>query len=295
MYISKLVRVAMNYLNRGLPQQYTTPFRILREESDTLNFASIIIPTRDRIDLLRPCVESIERNSASFPHEVIIVDNGSQYDETLRYLEELKEKGLRLIRSDEAFNFSKLINLGSSLAKGDFFIFLNNDTFINDPRWIQKLRDPLLDDNVGVVGPVLKFADGTVQHAGIAWGFNGLAGHPFRFQAASELLKKSRGESLMEVSGITFACAAATKRTFDVLSGLDPRFPVGLNDVDFCFRAAKIGKRNLINLKLEITHFESQSRNHPLKSIRGIIQAIRDISIFLWAHPDFPEVDDFIS
>ena len=141
-------------------------------------FVSIIIPTRDRIDLLAPCVESIYRtNHGTF--EVIIIDNGSEAPETMRWLAAAASRWqtCRVVAMPEPFNWSRLNNLGMREASGDVFLFLNNDTEAMHDDWVDRLADVALRADVGAAGGLLLYPDGTIQHAGVVTGFGGCADH----------------------------------------------------------------------------------------------------------------------
>lgn len=141
---------------------------------------SIIIPTRDGLDLLQPCIESIVAGSSWQHFEIIILDNGSSEPATLQYLREApaRDQRIRVVRADIPFNWSRLNNIGAAEARGDMLVFLNNDTLVISADWLERLAGYALLPDVGLVGGLLLFEDGTIQHSGVVVGMGGWADHP---------------------------------------------------------------------------------------------------------------------
>lgn len=224
---------------------------------------SIIVPTRDRIDLLRPCLASIELKTR-YPKdrlEIVIVDNGSRHAETLRYLKRESERGaIRLLRDAGEFNYARLNNLGARHAKGEILIFLNNDTLIDDPDWLKLIVGQVMQRDVAVVGAKLLYPDRTVQFGGTILGIQGAAGHAHVGLAEDDGGYGGRATTTHEVSAVTGACLAIRREIFDELGGLDPALAVACNDVLLCAEALKRGYRNLYLARPIIIHFESKSR-----------------------------------
>jgi GT2 family glycosyltransferase len=237
---------------------------------------SIIIPTRDKPDLLSKCVDSV-RNMTKYPnYEIIIVNNMSSESTTLSLLANYGEHGITVLDFAEPFNYSKICNFAAANASGQFICFLNNDTEVLYENWLSSMVDHAIQDTTGVVGAVLTYPDGSIQHMGIALGYTGVAGHPGRGNTPAEILPSS----CYEVSGVTFACAVVSKTKFQEIGGLDESFPFGYNDVDFCVRSAKAGYKNIICLEARSTHSESQTRKKTL-TFTGAIQAFKDVMAFL--------------
>jgi GT2 family glycosyltransferase len=237
---------------------------------------SIIIPTRDKPELLSKCVDSI-RNKTKYPnYEIIIVNNLSSEKTTLSLLETYRENGLTVLDFAQPFNYSKICNFASASASGHFLCFLNNDTEVIAENWLMSMVDHANQDDAGVVGAVLTYPDGSIQHMGIALGYTGVAGHPGRGRNPTETLP----DSCYEVSGVTFACAVVSKSKFQKIGGLDESFPVGFNDVDFCVRITNAGFKNVVCLDSRLTHSESQTRKRTL-TLTGAVQAAKDVFAFL--------------
>ena len=223
---------------------------------------SIIIPTRDRIDLLAPCIEGIHAtNQGSF--ECIIIDNGSVAPETKRWLAAARARfpALKVLEAQEPFNWSRLNNQGMRHAEGDVFLFLNNDTEAACEGWIDRLADVALRPDVGAVGGLLLYPDGLIQHAGVVTGFGGCADHIYVGT------HPDAGEHMFvpptvprNVSAVTGACLAVARGTVDAIGGFDEGYRVVGSDVEFCIRAMHAGRRNVYLPDVRLLHHESQSR-----------------------------------
>jgi GT2 family glycosyltransferase len=226
-------------------------------------------------------------------YEIIVVDNGSKLQETAEYLTQIRGKGIRILREDYAFNFSKLINAGVSASKGDIIVVLNNDTTVISGDWLERLVAHLSDSEIGVVGALLLDGAGLVQHAGIAFGMRGLATHAFRGEQIDVIQNYFGSASSQIVSAVTFACAAFRRSLHSELGGLDESLPIGLNDVDFCLRAEKLGKNNVVDFHTVLRHLESRSRPHPTESLKGVVESIAAVFTFIRIHKDYPTSDPF--
>jgi len=225
---------------------------------------SIIIPTRDRLDLLRPCVDSILRVTSWRNFELIILDNGSSDPEILEYLSEITNSDIRtkVVPADMPFNWSRLNNLGAKVAEGDVFVFLNNDTKVITPEWLQILAGYANLPDVGTVGALLLFEDGTIQHCGTVVGMGGWADHVFRMQPplhsgvgpfVSPVLTRN-------VLAVTGACMAISREKFEQLGGFDEEFMVCGSDVELGLRAYHKGWYSVMCAEVRLTHFESKTR-----------------------------------
>ena len=219
---------------------------------------TIIIPTRDRVDMLRRCVESIRKKSSYKNYEILIVDNGSQEQETLDYLSSLNG---RVIRYPQKFNFAKIINTAAREAAGsDALIFLNNDTEVISADWIEAMLEHGQRPEVAAVGARLVYPDGRMQHEGIIIGLG----------TGSALNVDHRGyfglgECIRNFTAVTGACMLVRPSVFWELGGFDERLRVAFNDVDFCLRAREKGYRVVYTPFAALYHYESATRGslHP--------------------------------
>jgi GT2 family glycosyltransferase len=242
---------------------------------------SMIIPTRDKSDLVRSCLMTVKKTTADLDIELVIVDNDSIEPESKELFEELKSQGAVVAKYPGSFNYSAICNLAAQHATGEYLCFLNNDTEVISPEWLSSMVEHASQPTVGLVGAVLLYPDKSLQHMGIALGMaGGIAGHPYRGKSSQECLP----DKCFEVSGVTFACAVISKAKFDSLGGLDEKFPVGFNDVDISIRSSASGLRNVLCINSVLTHAESQSRPKG-KSLKGIISSLREVVAFLRIHP----------
>lgn len=236
---------------------------------------SIIIPTRDKVSLLKTAKESLEKSGLDL--EFIILDNQSVLPESAKYLQSLDAKNCRVIRCEYGFNFSRLCNEGARFAKSDYLIFMNNDCELLRPDNLNQIIDLLDEDSVGTVGPkYLSRAKG--PSIGLQLGLGGIAGAALASAPASNYI--------YEVDLNTFAFLATKKDVFLSVGALDETFPVGLNDVDFGIRVLQQGYKNLALESLEVSHDEYGSRA-KLNSIKGQIRAVLDVILFLRKWPNY--------
>lgn len=244
---------------------------------------SIIIPTRDKYDLLRKCIESIQMKTAYRNYDIVVINNASRQVKTLEYLEVLRSTGIVVLDYPDEFNYSKISNFGVANTESEFVCFLNNDTEVLEPNWLGLLMDHAVQPDVGVVGSKLFYRDGSIQHLGVALGHTGAAGHPLLGEAPDEINSASYAKSCFEVSAVTFACAVTSRRAFDLAGGLDPGFKVGLNDIDFALRLNRKGKKALVCGQSCLFHHESKSRKSTSSFIggaRAALEVLRFLRIY---------------
>ncbi len=237
------------------------------EFPDTGPRVTLIIPTHDKLELLRPCVESLSRTTYR-DYEIMVVDNDSKEPETLAYLREIERRpNIRVERiSNEGrpFSYARVNNEAVRRANTEFVLLLNNDTELREPRWLSQMVGHAQMQGVGAVGARLLFGDGTIQHAGIVHGmYGGMAGPAFRNRDCHDwgylnFLKVSR-----EYAAVTAACLLVRKDLYERLGGLDEqRFNVAYNDVDFCYRIVDEGLSCVYCADAELFHYEGKTRGH---------------------------------
>jgi GT2 family glycosyltransferase len=237
---------------------------------------SIIIPTRDKADLLKRCVESITKFTSYSNTELIIVDNNSTEPRTESYLEALKGKGATVLSYPDKFNYSAICNMAAEKATGEYLCFLNNDTEVREPSWLSSMLEHARQPSVGLVGAVLTFPNGKLQHMGVALGFTGVAGHPGRGEDPQTIVPKN----CYQVSAVTFACAVISTAKYKSLGGLSAEFPVAFNDVDISIRALNAKLENVVCTHAQLIHSESQTRSRAL-SVVGFLQGVKDVLTLL--------------
>jgi len=222
---------------------------------------SIIIPTRDHVADLRLCIESIQVKSTYPNYEIIVVDNQSTDPETLAYLDQIGATDrCKVLQFDEPFNYSRINNFGAEHSAGEIILLLNNDVEVISPDWIDIMVGQVLYENAGCVGAKLLYPDDTIQHAGVAMGPGGLAGHSHRFLPIDSVGYFSLAHASQQLSAVTAACLAVKKSVWAHVGGLDESFAVAYNDVDFCLRVQDAGYDNYYCANAQLYHYESKSR-----------------------------------
>ena len=227
---------------------------------------SIVIPTRDRLDLLRPCVQSVLAKTRHPAIEIIVVDNGSTESSTLHYLERLAaDPRVRVLRDERPFNYADLNNLAVAQAMGEYVVLLNNDTEVVNPGWLGEMLGLAALPGIGAVGARLWYDDMSLQHAGVILGLGGVAGHAHRQLQAGVAGYRGRAHLLQTFSAVTAACLMVRRARYVAVGGLDrDAFAVAYNDVDFCLRLRAAGLRNVWTPNAELIHRESKSRGSDL-------------------------------
>ncbi len=220
---------------------------------------SVIVPTRDRMDLLRPCVSSILEKSTWRNFELLVIDNGSADPETLRYLERLPQPH-RSVLYDKPFNWSALNNFAAREARGEYLLFLNNDTEVIEPAWMEAMLEHAQRPEVGAVGAKLLYPDRTIQHAGVLLGVGGCANHAYRFLPEDTAGYMGMALVARNYSAVTGACMMVRRAVFEEVGGFDEKLRVAYNDVDFCLRLGERGYLVVYTPLASLLHFESASR-----------------------------------
>lgn len=223
---------------------------------------SLIIPTRNGIRLLKQCIDGILQKTAYGPYEIIVVDNGSDEEATLEYLDSLRtEKNVRVIRDERPFNYSALNNMAVTLANGEIVGLVNNDIEVISETWLDEMVSLAVQPGVGAVGAKLLYPDGRIQHAGVVVGIGGVAGHAHKLFSRESYGYFSRSSLISSFSAVTAACLIVRKAVYDEVGGLNEAdLAVAFNDVDFCLRIREAGYRNVWTPYAELFHHESATR-----------------------------------
>jgi O-antigen biosynthesis protein len=239
--------------------------RILRKPPTVRT--TVIIPTRNRRDLLDGCVESIRPALKRSNAEILIVDNDSTDPDMLDYLAKAKNQRVKVLRVSGEFNFPRLNNLAAKSARGDVLCFLNNDIKALDDQWLSEMLSRLAADDVGAVGALLVWPSGIVQHGGVVLGPSFAATHAFNDRIASDTGYGDLLNVAHECSAVTAACMVTWRRDYLSVGGMDElRFPVNFNDVDYCLKLRARGKRIVFTPHARLIHLESASRGSKIKT-----------------------------
>jgi GT2 family glycosyltransferase len=231
---------------------------------------SILIPFRNAPWLLRAALRGLQA-TAYRRFELVLIDNGSTCPATRRYVDRLaRRKGIRVARCPGPFNFARLCNAGAERARGDFLLFLNNDTEVLTPEWLGQLVRVGLHPRVGVVGATLLYADGTLQHAGIFPQGGGRWTHAYRGYPSDHPGRRGELLRVRAVPAVTGACLLIRRHLFAALGGFRPEFPVTGNDVDLCCRVRQRGLLVAVTPHARLLHAESLSRGYSVESPPGL-------------------------
>lgn len=230
-----------------------------------LPLVSVLIPTRDRIDLLRLCIDTL-RQKSTYPHlEIIVIDNGSEHEQSLAYFKALQAQGICVIRDDRAFNYSALNNQAARMARGEYLCLMNNDIEIITPDWLEEMLAFAALPEVGAVGTRLWYPNGQgLQHAGVVIGLGGVAGHAHSKLGRHQPGYFGRAALHHRLMAVTAACLLVRKQHFMAIDGLDERLAVAFNDVDFCLRLSQAGLACVYTPYAEMIHHESATRGDDM-------------------------------
>jgi O-antigen biosynthesis protein len=248
---------------------------------------SVIVPTRDRLDLLQNCVEGVLAGTDHADLELVVVDNGSVEPDTIAYLAELAEDPRVVVVSEPGpFNFSRLANRGVEAAGGEVCVLLNNDISVIGRVWLHELVTLVMRPEVGVVGCLLTHEDGAVQHGGVILGVNGSADHAFREWSADDAGYLDLLRSTRATSAVTAACLAVRREVFRSIGGFDEDgLPVELNDIDFCLRVGATGLAVLWTPHARLVHVEGATRAHDVDPARlRATEEQRAVFVDRWRH-----------
>jgi glycosyltransferase involved in cell wall biosynthesis len=236
--------------------------RIVRQLPADPPLVSLIVATRDRVGLLRNCLDGLLHKTRYPKLEILVVDNDSQEPETLAYLDSVQsDHRVRILKIPGAFNFSLLNNQAVSLAAGEIVGFINNDIDVIHADWLEEMVCRVVQAGVGAVGAKLYFPDETIQHAGVVVGLGGVAGHGHKYFPRSALGYMCRLHVAHDVSCVTAACMVMPKAVFLEVGGFDGKnLPISFNDVDLCLKIRERGYSIIWTPYAELYHLESASR-----------------------------------
>ncbi len=256
---------------------------------------TIVIPSRNRVDLLRPCVDSLRRTLGKVAHEILVVDNDSADPATLDYLDEIAGAGVKVARASGPFNFARLVNAGAAVSSAEYILLLNNDVEARREGWLEEMLSRIAEPDVGAVGALLSFPGGGVQHGGVVLGPNLAAAHAFDERpdgdpGYGELLRVAH-----ETSAVTAACLLTRRVLLRGLGGFDgTRYPVLFNDVDYCLRLRASGRRVVFTPHAHLTHHAGASRGRD-KPFDGRHRHQRDLDNLRYAWGEALADDPFYS
>ncbi|MDR3737186.1 MAG: glycoside hydrolase family 99-like domain-containing protein [Acidobacteriaceae bacterium] len=241
-------------------------FRISYQIPNPPPLVTLIVPTRDKVDLLRQCVDGILDQTDYQNIELLIIDNNSTEQETFSYFTKLKNRDrVRVINYAGAFNYSAINNFGVRHAHGTLIGLINNDIKVIEPHWLSEMVSHALRPEVGAVGAKLYYGNDTIQHAGVITGINGVGNHIYKNLPRSHPGYFGRLHLVQNLSAVTAACLITRSEIFEEVGGLDEiNLAVAFNDVDFCLRIREKGYLIVWTPAAELYHLESASRGSDM-------------------------------
>lgn len=246
---------------RGEPIHTTHGWRIAYALPEPAPLVSLVIPTRDRVELLRACVESIRAHTDYPAYEFVIVDNESREPGAVAYLAELARTGAaRVVPYPHAFNYAAQCNLGVREARGTAIALVNNDIEATDAGWLGELVSLAVRPQAGLVGATLRYPDATLQHAGVIVGLNGVGDRPWIGTPPGFAGPQGRALATREMAALITACAVVMRDRYLAVGGMDESLAVSCNDLDLCLRLVRAGYRNLVTPHAVLVHHESATR-----------------------------------
>jgi GT2 family glycosyltransferase len=245
-----------------------------RPRPDPAPPVSVIIPSRNRPDLIARVTTDVLTRTDYPAIELVIVDNGSSDPKVLRFYERLRaDPRVRIEPFPHPFNFAAMVNRGAEVARGKILVLLNNDVAVLRPDWLDAMVAEAVRPEVGAVGAKLLYRDGRLQHAGVVVGLGGEAGHILRRRPADTPGHLGRLRVAHEVSAVTAACLSVSSEKYRAVGGFDAAtFAVDFNDVDFCLRLGSAGWKTVWTPHAALSHLESVSRGRPTGAARQLFE-----------------------
>jgi GT2 family glycosyltransferase len=245
-------------------------YNVLRADLDWQDQPSVdlVIPTRDGLAVLKPCVESILELTEYSNYKIIIVDNGSELAETHEFLSKAsKDPRVKVVDFPGEFNYSAINNFAIAQGSSDYVAMVNNDIEVIHGDWLNQMMVWAKQANVGIVGAKLLFGSGLIQHAGVTIGMGNAAGHIHRLEDGDALGYQNRCMATQNMMAVTAACLITPRSLFEDLGGLDAEhFKVAYNDIDYCLRVEKTGLDIIWTPEARLYHHESVSRGDDMSS-----------------------------
>jgi glycosyltransferase involved in cell wall biosynthesis len=247
-------------------------YRLIARLPENPPAVTLIIPTHNGLDYLRPCIDSVLNLTNYQNYSIMVIDNRSDDSETLEYLAAIaNHPKITVIQDNRPFNYSALNNRAVSYCDSEFVLLLNNDTEVINPTWLCEMMAHALRPGVGAVGAKLLYADHRIQHGGVILGMGGVAAHAHHLLPSPEFGYFGLAKIPHQVSAVTAACLLVRRSVFLSVGGLDEvNLPVAFNDVDLCLRIMQAGYNNVWTPFALLYHHESVTRgddlseeNHP--------------------------------
>lgn len=254
---------------------------------------SVIIPSKDNYKILERCIRSIYEYTAYKNFEIILIDNGSNEENRRMYSALSEEYGFVYKYEKMDFNFSKMCNMGANIATGDYYLLLNDDTEILEPKWMEILLGQAQQKHIGAVGAKLLYPDKrTIQHIGV---INITPGPIHAFTKCLDEVSHYFERNKLEYNyiAVTAACMMVSKEKYNLVNGFEEEFAVAFNDVDFCYKLLERGFYNVVRMDVVLLHHESISRGNDLENEEKTKRLAEERDLLYRKHPDFEDYDPF--
>ncbi len=248
---------------------------------------SVIIPNKDHSEDLDLCVRSILTRATYKNLEFVVIENNSTEKKTFAYYEKIQEEfpQVHVVRWEREFNYSAINNFGARFARGEYLLFLNNDTEIIAPRLFEEMLGFCQRPEVGIVGARLLYQDDTIQHAGVVIGFGGIAGHTFIGLHEAENSYFHRAMCAQDYSAVTAACMMTKASVFQETGGFTEELAVAFNDIDYCMKVRTAGYLVVYAPYAVMHHYESKSRGLE-DTPEKVARFNHEVAIFARRWPD---------
>ena len=222
---------------------------------------SVIIPNKDHTDDLDKAIRSMIEKGTWPNLEFIVVENNSTEEKTWEYYKKIEKEysQVKVVYYDGIFNYAKINNFGVRHARGEYYLFMNNDVELIEPDSLKEMMGYGQRNDVGAVGCRLLYEDNTLQHAGVIVGEIGVAEHIFKKQIEG-MTYHARAMLTQDMSAVTAAVMLVKKEVFEKVEGFDERFAVAFNDIDICMKIREDKKLIVYAPYACFHHYESKSR-----------------------------------
>ncbi len=242
---------------------------------------SVIVPTRDRLDLLEPCVWGVLQGTTYPNIELLIADNGSVEPATLTFFEKMRRHSrVKIVEWPHAYNYSAINNFAVTRSNGDYVCLLNNDTEVIAGDWLSQMMAHAVRPDVGAVGARLLYSDHSIQHAGIVVGMGNAAGHAHRGLPEGDPGYFAQALITRQATAVTGACLVVARKKFNAVGGLDEAdLAIAYNDVDLCLKLHAAGWRNIYAPEAVLIHHESKSRGMDFAP-EHLARYMRELRVF---------------
>jgi O-antigen biosynthesis protein len=228
---------------------------------------TIVIPTRNRLHVLRNCIDSILPAARRAQAELLILDNDSADPDMLDYLAEIEKRIVTVLRIPGEFSIPRLNNRAAKIARGDVLCLINSDIKALDDNWLEEMLSRMVADDVGAVGALLVSSSRTVRHGGIVLGPGFSATHAFNDRVDGDV---GYGDLLCiahECSAVAAACMVTRRSDYLEVDGMDEiKFPLTFHDVDYCLKLRAIGKRIVFTPHAKLENPETTDRQKAIKA-----------------------------